>query len=166
MPKASRPIALAAALLVLGAAPLGPAEAQAPDMRTPFEAARGTLPWPVAGRQIVGFGQPTSDGRSSSGIVIAARPRALVVSPCDGLLVYAGEFRSYGPLVIIQAGDGYQFMLTGLSVIDAQVGQKLAAGEPIGTLPGSERDGAPPRLHLSLLQNGRPIDPAPWLRKS
>jgi murein hydrolase activator len=124
------------------------------------------LPWPVAGVQVVGFGQPTGKGRRSYGIVIEAPLGTRVVSPCGGLVVYVGEFRTYGTLVIVSAGDGYQCLLGGPLRIDAEVGQQLSAGDPIGVLTRSELDGAAPQLRLELLKNQRPIDPAPWPRRS
>src|SRR5262245_26410701 len=170
MLRAIPPVAMLAALAA-GASQLpGSAEAETPDAteaprRAPFDRARGTLPWPVAGVQIVGFGKPIGKGRRSRAIVIEAPPGARVVSPCDGLVLYAGEFRTYGPLVIVSAGDGYHCLLAGPLRIDAEVGQQLSAGDPIGTLTRSESDGAAPRLHLELLKDRRPIDPAPWLRR-
>jgi septal ring factor EnvC (AmiA/AmiB activator) len=163
-----RPVATLAAVLIAGWLPLG-ASAQAPDgaRRTvPFEEARGTLPLPVAGRRIVAYGERTADGTPSSGLVIEAEPGAKVVSPCDGLVVYAGEFRSYGPLVIVSAGNGYHFMLAGLSSLDAQPGQRLRAGEPIGALGRTSPAGTAPRLDVRLLKDSRAIDPTPWWRKN
>ena len=162
-----RPVATLAAVLMAGWLPLG-ASAQAPDgprPAVPFEGARGRLPLPVAGRFIVAYGEPTADGTPSSDLVIEAEPGAKVVSPCDGVVVYAGEFRSYGPLVIVSAGDGYHFMLAGLSSLDALPGQRLRAGEPIGALGRTSPDGNAPRLSVSLLKDSRAIDPTPWWRK-
>ena len=109
----------------------------------------------------MGFGEKTISGTTSRGIEIKARPGAQVVSPCDGLVVFAGEFRTYGNLVTVSAGDGYQFLLAGLSTIDAKVGQQVSAGELIGTMGGGA-----PVLHLELLKDQQAIDPAPWLRKT
>jgi len=109
----------------------------------------------------LGFGEKTISGTTSRGIEIKARPGAQVVSPCDGLVVFAGEFRTYGNLVTVSAGDGYQFLLAGLSTIDAKVGQQVSAGELIGTMGGGA-----PVLHLELLKDQQAIDPAPWLRKT
>jgi murein hydrolase activator len=82
------------------------------------------------------------------------------------LVVYAGEFRSYGQIVIVSAGNGYHLLLAGLGAIDAEIGRRLSAGEPIGALGQSDGRGAAPRLRLEILKDQRPIDPAPWLRRS
>src|SRR5512145_733156 len=172
MLRAIPPVAMLAAALAVGSSLLpGGTAAETPDATkpsrpVPFDQAHGTLPWPVAGRQIVAFGQPTGKGRRSRGIVIEARLGARVVSPCAGMVVYAGEFRTYGPLVIVSAGGGYHCLLAGPSRIDVKVGQQLLAGDPVGTLTRSEVDGAAPQLRLELLKDQRPIDPTPWLRRS
>jgi len=154
-------IAILAATIIAGAALLpGSSRAETPGATKSFDEARGTLPWPVEGVQILGFGESAAVGRLSRGMAIRARAGAQVVSPCDGLVVFADEFRTYGRLVIISAGDGYQFLLAGLSTIEAKVGQQVSAGELIGTLGY----GAP--LTLELHKDQQPIDPAPWLRKS
>jgi septal ring factor EnvC (AmiA/AmiB activator) len=163
----ARSVALLAAVLAVGAGVLsGEAGAQRPDAttRVPLEEARGKLPWPVVGALISGFGQRTPDGEVFKGLVLEGYPDAVVVSPWTCLVVYAGKFRKYGPMVIVSAGDGYHFLLAGLLAIDAQVGQQLTAGEPIGYL--GRTDGTRPRLRLELLKDQRAIDPAPWLRKS
>jgi septal ring factor EnvC (AmiA/AmiB activator) len=91
-----------------------------------------------------------------------------VVSPCDGWIVYAGEFRSYGQLLIINAGGGYHILLAGLSQIDVQLGQFVLTGEPVGvmstagrTTPGKAQDNAPV-LYIEFRKDQRPIDPDPW----
>jgi septal ring factor EnvC (AmiA/AmiB activator) len=130
----------------------------------PFHLARGQLPFPAAGQRILSFGDTTSTGRKSQGIVIETRHGAQITSPCDGWVVYAGEFRSYGQLLIINAGGGYHVLLAGLSHIDAQLGQFVLAGEPVGTMSmpkGKARDNAPV-LYVEFRKEGRPIDPAPW----
>jgi septal ring factor EnvC (AmiA/AmiB activator) len=107
-------------------------------------------------------------GSKSRGIVLQTRHGALVTSPSDGTIVYAGEFRTYGQLLIINVGDGYHMTLAGLSQIDVQLGQFVLAGEAVGlmsSLPkGAKANSADssPVLYIELHKNGRPIDPDPW----
>jgi len=158
----TRSVALLAAILAVGAGMLsGSITAQTPGATKSFDEARGTLPWPVQGLLVIGFGEKPTVGSTSRAMAIQAHPGAQVVSPCDGLVVFAGEFRTYGNLVTVSAGDGYQFLLAGLSTIDAKVGQQVSAGELIGTMGGGA-----PVLHLELLKDQQAIDPAPWLRKT
>jgi len=134
----------------------------------PFASARGKLPLPAQGRRALDFGDKTQYGGQSKGIVIETRYAAQVTSPCDGWVVYAGEFRSYGQLLIINAGDGYHVLLAGLSQIDVQPGQFVLAAEPVGTMNGGRRISpvsaqvSGPVLYVELRKDGRPIDPDPW----
>ena len=80
------------------------------------------------GRRVLTFGEKTQYGSQSKGLVLETRHGGQVVSPCDGWIVYAGEFRSYGQLLIINAGGGYHILLAGLSQIDVQLGQFVLTG--------------------------------------
>ncbi|MFT3733003.1 MAG: peptidoglycan DD-metalloendopeptidase family protein [Hyphomicrobium sp.] len=134
----------------------------------PFSDARGKLPLPAQGRRALAFGERTQFGGQSKGIVVETRYSAQVTAPCDGWVVYAGEFRSYGQLLIINAGDGYHVLLAGLSQIDVQPGQFVLTAEPVGTMSGGQKNSssaAPvsgPVLYVEFRKDGRPIDPDPW----
>lgn len=134
----------------------------------PFKQAHAKLPLPAQGRFVAAYGEATQYGGKSKGIVIETRSGAQITSPCDGWILYAGEFRSYGQLLIINAGDGYHVLLAGLSQIDVQPGQFVLAAEPVGTMSGvssgdpSQARGRSPVLYVEFRKDGRPIDPAPW----
>ncbi|MBI1648418.1 murein hydrolase activator EnvC family protein [Hyphomicrobium sulfonivorans] len=133
-----------------------------------FIKAKGLLPLPAQGRKVLNFGDKTQYGGQSKGIVFETRQGAQVTSPCDGWIVYAGEFRSYGQLLIINAGDGYHVLLAGLSQIDVQPGQFVLAAEPIGTMSGWSQQTRPvaansaPVLYVEFRKDGRPVNPDPW----
>jgi murein hydrolase activator len=134
----------------------------------PFAEAKGLLPMPVQGRRVLTFGEKTQYGSQSKGLVLETRHGGQVVSPSDGWIVYAGEFRSYGQLLIINAGGGYHILLAGLSQIDVQLGQFVLAGEPVGVMStaakatsGKTQDNAP-ILYIEFRKDQRPIDPDPW----
>jgi septal ring factor EnvC (AmiA/AmiB activator) len=117
---------------------------------------------------VLSFGDKTQYGGQSKGIVIETRSSAQITSPCDGWIVYAGEFRSYGQLLIINAGGGYHVLLAGLSQIDVQPGQFVLAAEPVGTMTGTPKS-APasnqssnPVLYVEFRKDGDPINPDPW----
>lgn len=138
------------------------------EPEVPFEDAAGRLPLPAHGRKVLRFGEKTQFGGKSKGIVLETRQGAQVTSPCDGWIVYAGEFRSYGQLLIINAGGGYHVLLAGLSQIDVQPGQFVLAAEPVGTMSGWSQLAQPasassaPVLYVEFRREGRPIDPDPW----
>jgi septal ring factor EnvC (AmiA/AmiB activator) len=140
-----------------------------------FTTTRGTLPLPVSGAVAVRFGEPATDGAPSQGWTITSTPGARVTAPADGWAVYAGPFRSYGQILILNVGDGYHLLLAGLDRIDVDLGQFVLAGEPVGMMGGQElarTDGtgvsgdAPvdngPALYVEFRKDGSSIDPAPW----
>ncbi|MDX2258618.1 MAG: peptidoglycan DD-metalloendopeptidase family protein [Hyphomicrobiaceae bacterium] len=134
----------------------------------PFEQTKDRLPLPAQGRRVLSFGEKTNYGGQSKGMVLETRHGAQITSPTDGWIVYAGEFRSYGQLLIINAGGGYHILLAGLSQIDVQPGQFVLAAEPVGTM-GVASKGSPasasqaaPVLYVEFRKDGRPIDPDPW----
>lgn len=132
----------------------------------PFEAAKGTLNLPAQGRKIRRFGDTDASGTAAEGIAIQTRSEARITAPADGWVVYAGEFRSYGQLLIINAGGGYHILLAGMSRIDVSLGQFVLAGEPIaamgGATPSQGNDSSRLVLYVEFRKDGRPIDPDPW----
>lgn len=130
-----------------------------------FRKAQGKLPLPTAGRLVVGYGTTTRFGRRSQGVVFETRTNARITSPADGWVVFAGTFRSYGQLLIINAGDDYHIVMAGLSRIDVQLGQFVLASEPVGAMgaaPASADGTALPVLYVEFRKSGKPIDPSPW----
>ncbi|MBI3444037.1 MAG: peptidoglycan DD-metalloendopeptidase family protein, partial [Magnetospirillum sp.] len=88
------------------------------------------------------------------------RKAAQVIAPFDGHVAFAGPFRGYGLLLIIEHSEGYHTLLAGMSQIDCAVGQKLLAGEPVGIMG---QDDSKPNLYVELRRNGQPVNPLPWL---
>jgi len=128
-----------------------------------FAKARGTMPFPVAGNltgRYGGAGQtPGEPGLLAKGITITARAGAQVVAPFDGIIAFAGPFRGYGQLLIIEHSEGYHTLLAGMGHIDATAGQRVLAGEPVGVMD----DGGAAALYVELRRDGQPINPLPWL---
>ncbi len=134
----------------------------------PFSQAKGQLPMPALGKRIKNFGAAEKYGRRSKGISIKTREHAQITSPSDGWVVYSGAFRSYGQLLIINAGGGYHILLAGMEKIDVSVGQFVLVGEPVATMGKTQqRSGkggkkSAPILYVEFRKDGRPIDPSPW----
>jgi septal ring factor EnvC (AmiA/AmiB activator) len=133
----------------------------------PFEAAKGSLRLPAQGRKVKRFGDTDAAGAALKGISLQTRTEARITAPADGWVVYAGEFRSYGQLLIINAGGGYHVLLAGMSRIDVSLGQFVLAGEPIAVMgnsapPSQGDDSSRPVLYVEFRKDGRPIDPDPW----
>jgi len=136
-------------------------EVDLPPLR-PLGAKPGGMTMPVTGRVVSHFLEGNQDHQ---GIRLAGKPGAPVLAPFDGVVVYAGPFRSYGLVLILEHGGGYHSVLAELGLIDALLGQRVTAGEPIGALSeGSAAEGAggSPEMYLELRRNGTPVDPEAW----
>lgn len=124
-----------------------------------FMAAKGRIPYPVKGTVIKQFGDATEAGTKARGLTIRTRANAQVISPYDGTVLFADNFRGYGQLVIIEHGDGYHTLLAGIGRLDTSVGQSLLAGEPVGIMVAQNN----PTLYIELRKDGQPINPVGWL---
>jgi murein hydrolase activator len=134
-----------------------------------FAAAKGTLRLPVNGIRIRQFGEPDRLGGTEKGLSIASRPGAQVTAPCDGSVVYAGAFRSYGQLLILDTGGGYHVVLAGMERISVDPGQFVVTGEPVAVMGGGPQTAAAvaigssqPVLYVEFRKDGTPVDPSPW----
>ena len=137
-----------------------------------FNELKGLLPHPVSGTMIKGFNVADSLGNQSKGISIATRSGSVVAAPCDGWIAFAGPFRSYGQLLIINAGGGYYILLAGMERTSVTLGQFVLAGEPVAVMSSlsnteaeavlARTDKAQPVLYIEFRKDGTSIDPAPW----
>lgn len=117
---------------------------------------------PARGKLVITYGQRVGDDDNTSrGLTIETRNASQVVAPYDGKVAYAGLFRGYGQILIIEHSGRYHSLLAGLERIDAIVGQWVLAGEPVGVM--AETPGGKPRLYVELRRTGQPINPLPWL---
>ncbi|MER9602228.1 murein hydrolase activator EnvC [Mesorhizobium sp. M0243] len=136
----------------------------------PFSALQGQIALPVTGRIKRQFGADDGNGAVMLGDMVATQSGAIVTAPADGNVLYAGPFRSYGQLLILNAGDGYHVVLAGMSRISVATGQSVLAGEPIGAMGEarvastsvSKNGNATPELYVEFRKDGKPVDPAPW----
>jgi septal ring factor EnvC (AmiA/AmiB activator) len=134
-----------------------------------FASARKSLPFPLNGIRIREFGMPDGLGGTEKGLSLASRAGAQVTAPCDGWVVYAGPFRSYGQLLILNAGGGYHVLLAGMERISVDLGQFVLTGEPVAIMGGGPQSAAAvatgssqPVLYIEFRKDGAPVDPSPW----
>ncbi len=134
-----------------------------------FATAKGLLPMPVNGTKIRNFGGSDGAGGQEKGISVATRPGAQVTTPCDGWVVYAGPFRSYGQLLILNAGGGYHVLIAGMERISVNIGQFVLTGEPVATMGTTSQvasilaaASSQPILYIEFRKDGTPIDSGPW----
>jgi septal ring factor EnvC (AmiA/AmiB activator) len=149
------------AALLRDSSKLGPAIA--------FASAKRALPLPVNGVKLREFGTTDRLGGTEKGISIASRAAAQVTAPCDGWVVYAGPFRSYGQLLILNAGGGYHVLLAGMERISVDLGQFVLTGEPVAVMGGGPQMASAfavgsnqPILYVEFRKDGIPVDPSPW----
>jgi len=138
-----------------------------------FSTSRGLIRPPVEGIPVRSFGVNDGAGGTTQGITLETRPNASVTAPFDGKIAFAGPFRQYGQLLILEVGEGYHLLLAGLARLDGIVGQNVLAGEPIGRMGENSSLSDPqtlgstrPALYIELRRNGNPVDPRPWFVKS
>jgi murein hydrolase activator len=134
-----------------------------------FASARGLFAFPVNGRKIREFGGSDGAGGVEKGISLATKPGAQVTTPCDGWVVYAGPFRSYGQLLILNAGGGYHVLIAGMERISVNIGQFVLTGEPVATMGSTSQvasilatTASQPVLYVEFRKDGTPIDSGPW----
>jgi murein hydrolase activator len=134
-----------------------------------FASAKGLLAFPVNGSKIRDFGGSNGSGGVEKGISLVTRAGAQVTTPCDGWVVYAGPFRSYGQLLILNAGGGYHVLIAGMERISVNIGQFVLTGEPVATMGSTSQvasilaaTASQPVLYVEFRKDGTPIDPGPW----
>jgi septal ring factor EnvC (AmiA/AmiB activator) len=134
-----------------------------------FASAKKQLPLPVNGVRIREYGASDGLGGTEKGLSIASRSGTQVTAPCDGWVVYAGPFRNYGQLLILNAGGGYHVLLAGMERISVDLGQFVVTGEPVAVMGGrAQAAGAitagsgQPVLYVEFRKDGTPVDPGPW----
>lgn len=125
----------------------------------PASSARPAYRLPTPGAIVTGFGEVSATGVRSRGLTLATRPGAQLVAPADGRIAFAGRYRGFGQIVIIEHVGGWTSLITGLSRTRLKVGERIAQGDPIGRAAENR-----PRITVELRRNGRPIDIAALIR--
>lgn len=108
---------------------------------------------PVVGRIVTGLGEVNESGVRSRGVTIAARPGGQVVAPAPGRVSFAGDYRGYGKIVIIDHGGGWISLLAGMIALSVGVGDMVEAGAPVGRAGSNDS-----RITVELRRAGRPVD--------
>jgi septal ring factor EnvC (AmiA/AmiB activator) len=131
-----------------------------PRPNTPNQPRRERPPFriPVEGRLLVGVGEISDAGIHARGLTFATEAGAEVVAPADGRVLYAGRFRGYDHVLILDHGGGWHSVITDLAALDAAVGEDVRRGERVGRAGQQE-----PRISVELRRGGRPVAIAPLL---
>ncbi|MDR2856951.1 MAG: peptidoglycan DD-metalloendopeptidase family protein [Novosphingobium sp.] len=147
--------------------PARPEDAEVIPMETrqPAPAGPASYMLPVAGRLVSGFGDRLTAGPRVRGIALATRPGAQIVAPAPGRVAFAGPYRGYGTIVIIEHPGGWTSLVTGLARLDTGIGAQLVTGSPLG-VAASGQSGGPGQavITLELRRGGEPVDPLAFVR--
>nr|WP_316650916.1 murein hydrolase activator EnvC [uncultured Gellertiella sp.] len=136
----------------------------------PFSDLKNQLVLPVSGDLVRHFGDDDGTGHPARGVTVAASSGALVTAPADGYVVFAGQFRSYGQMIILNTGDGFHVVLTGMDQIRTSQGKFVFSGEPLAVM-GEKRVASAtalaletdrPTLYIEFRKDGKPVDSQPW----
>lgn len=139
----------------------------------PFAQRVGGVAPPVNGEFVARYGENDDTGRRLQGDILKTQSGAIVTAPAGATVLYAGPFRSYGQLLILNAGDGYHIVLAGMERVNVALGQSVLAGEPVAIMgetrlasiagPG-DGDEVIPELYVEFRKDGEPVDPGQWWR--
>lgn len=114
---------------------------------------------PVTGRIVAGFGEDAPGAGRSRGLTLMTRANAQAVAPAQGRVAYAGPYRGYDRIIIIEHAGGWTSLVTGMARLDVEVGQRVVAGSPLGvTGPGR------PQVLVELRRDGEPVNPLQYVR--
>lgn len=120
---------------------------------------RDGLRRPVVGEPYQG-GMDGVGGSAAPGVTYLAQPGAEVVSPSDGVVLFAGPYHKSGDVLILEMAGGYDVVLAGLDHLDVRPEDQLLAGEPVGTM---SKTNPKPRLYFELRRDGKGMSPAPYI---
>lgn len=135
-----------------------------------FSKLTGTLSMPAQGDTVRYFGADDGTGHTLAGEVLSTEKGATVFAPADGWIAYAGPFRSYGQVVIIDTGENHHVVLAGMDRIKVSAGRFVVAGEPLATMGQTRFAGSAalslaserPTLYIEIRKDGQPVDPRSW----
>ncbi len=112
---------------------------------------------PVSAAAVLRFGERDEFGNIAKGITLRPRAGAIATAVADGRVAFAGPFRGYGRVLIVEHTGGYHTVLAGLGRVTVEVGQRVTAGEPLGAV--SAQQDPPPELYFEVRHEGAPVDP-------
>ncbi|MCL2608778.1 MAG: LysM peptidoglycan-binding domain-containing protein [Treponema sp.] len=130
-----------------------PAAPQAPRTQAAGRRADPALGWPISSTDILYM------ENSLGGVLIAGRQFDSVRSLSRGTVVYAGPWRGYGKVAIVEAGGGFRFLYGANETLSVMVGDIIEKGTEIGKL-GLHPSSGRPELVFIVSKNGTPVDPA------
>ena len=111
---------------------------------------------PVVGQLVTGMGEVNDSGVRARGLTLVTQASAQAIAPTAGRVAFAGPYRDYGQILIIDHGGGWTTLITGLHRLTTRVGDAVRQGDPVG-VTGARRS----NITVELRRNGRPVDIIP-----
>ena len=124
-----------------------------------FALTKGSLLHPVVGKLVPPQSEDGPENVKKTGITFVTAPKAQVIAPADGKVLFAGSWHRSGQVLILETATGYDLVLAGMCRVTVRPNDQLLAGEPVGMMDA----GSTGRLYFELRQGGHSLDPAPWL---
>ncbi|MBL4871023.1 MAG: peptidoglycan DD-metalloendopeptidase family protein [Robiginitomaculum sp.] len=128
-----------------------------------FSDARGKLSLPVLGTLSRKYGSRLKTGNRAKGVYLKTRPKAQVVAPFAARVEFSGVFNDM-TVIILNVGNGYFIVLTGLATAYSKAGDTVKAGEPLGLMP--DHPSSKPELFMEFRKNKTSISPMPWIKQA
>lgn len=129
---------------------------------TPFAQTKGALIAPVVGALAGRFGAAKPEGGKFEGVRFTVRDKAIVTAPHEGNVAFAQPYGPLGNVIILDVGAGYHVLLIGVSNLLVQEGQRVTAGEPVGSIAAAT-PGGEAILDFEIRRNQEPVNPSLWL---
>jgi septal ring factor EnvC (AmiA/AmiB activator) len=108
------------------------------------------------------YGDRSMGDVPAQGATIRTRAGAQVLAPANAEIAYAGEFRSYGQVLILNLDNGYALVLAGMDSLRARTGERVTGGQIVGEMSASATPA--PELYVEVRRDGRTVDPGGWLQ--
>ncbi len=151
---------------------------QIPPNAGDISSLKGELPLPVQSVVLRRAGQADAAGIVRPGLVVATRPRALVLSPTPATIRYLGPLLDFGTVAILEPQANTLFVLSGLAEVYGEAGQVIPAGTPVGLMGGSDPEidtilstsgegtgtDRSETLYIEVREGAEPVDPEIWFQ--
>jgi septal ring factor EnvC (AmiA/AmiB activator) len=124
-----------------------------PGRATKAAAAGNAYILPARGKLLSGFHELNATGYRERGVRITLANDLRVVAPAAGTVSFAGRYRSYGQIVIIEHGNGWNSLMTNLGSTQVKKGQGVVQGAVLGLAKSDA-----PEIGIELRKNGRVMD--------
>lgn len=128
------------------------------DPRKSIAGSRAAYLLPARGKLLSGFNELTATGYRERGVRLSVAQATRVMAPAAGTISFAGPYRSYGRIVIIEHGSGWNSLITHMDSLSVRKGQKVIQGAVLGNVGNSSAE-----LGVELRKNGRVVDIAALL---